>query len=186
MGPSLRLLAAFALSVAACGTDGLVSDPDPSLEPPAGTDAYDPSDGQGEGGGGYYTTTGQVTAGPSGPDTTDDGEDASSGGEGSSGASLDCEEDVRVCPQVFTLADDGYGSVDVMGDFAEDGWDVGAAMELVDGSWTATVDVGWAADTEYRFRIDGSADWILDPANEDTENDNSVVRATMCELYTCP
>ena len=69
---------------------------------------------------------------------------------------------------------------------AEDGWDVGAAMELVDGSWTATVDVGWAADTEYRFRIDGSADWIVDPANEDTENDNSVVRATMCELYTCP
>lgn len=186
MRPSLRLLAALAFSVAACGTDGLVSDPDPSLEPPAGTDAYDPSDGQGEGGGGYYTTTGQVTAGPSGPDTTDDGEDASSGGDGSSGASLDCEEDARLCPHVFTLVDDGYTSVDVMGSFADDGWEVGVAMELQDGSWTATVDVGWSADTEYRFRIDDSADWILDPDNDDTENDNSVVRATMCELYTCP
>lgn len=185
MRPSPRLAAALALSVAACGTDGLVSDPDPSLEPPAGTDAYDPSDGQGEGGGGYSTTTGQVTAGSPGPDSTDDGEDASSGGEGSSGASVDCGPDARLCPHVFTFVDEGYTSVDVMGDFAEDGWDVGVAMELLDGSWAATVDVGWSKDTEYRFRIDGSADWILDPSNDDTENDNSVVRATMCELYAC-
>lgn len=185
MGSSLRLLAAFAITLAACGTDGLVSDPDPSLEPPAGTDAYDPSDGQGEGGGGYYTTTGQITsAGPSGPDTAEG--DDSSGDGGSSGASLDCDEDARLCPHVFSLADDGYGSVDVMGDFADDGWDNGVAMELQGGTWTATVDVGWSADTEYRFRIDGSADWILDPANGETENDNSLVRASMCELYTCP
>lgn len=183
MRPSYRLLAALVLVTVACGTDGLVSDPDPSLEPPAGTDAYDPSDGQGEGGGGYYTTTGQVSAGP---DTTDDGDDASSGDAGSSGASLDCAEDARLCSHVFTLADEGYTSVDVMGDFADDGWDVGAPMERQGDTWTATVEVGWSTDTEYRFRIDRSAEWIFDPANDDVENDNSVVRALMCEPYSCP
>jgi len=175
----LLAFAVFAVAGVACGTDGLVSDPE--LEPPAGTEAYDPSDGMGEGGGGYYTTTGQVTAGgsPTGADTAD----ASSGG--SSGGAADCVEADRLCAQTFELADQGYGTVEVMGSFADDGWDTGASMTLEDTTWRVTLDVSWAQATEYRFRIDGSADWILDPENQDTENDNSVLRATMCADFSC-
>lgn len=149
-----------------CGNDGLKSDPD--LTPPDDTDAYDPSDGQGEGGG-YYST--------SGPSGETDG-DATGGG-------ADCEEDNRRCAHVFELPDDGYGQVDLMGSFAPDGWENGVPMALDGDTWRASLGIPWGEDTEYRFRIDGSADWVLDPANEDTVNDNSVVRASMCELFTC-
>ena len=178
---SLPTLAVITLVGVACGTDGLVSDPE--LEPPAGTEAYDPSDGMGEGGGGYYTTTGQVSAGgsPSGADDADG--DGSSGG--SSGAAAECAEADRLCVQTFELVDQGYGTVEVMGSFAEDGWNNGASMSLEDTTWRVTVDVSWAEDTEYRFRIDGGADWILDPENSDTENDNSVVRAAMFADFFC-
>lgn len=176
----LLALAVFAFAGVACGTDGLVSDPE--LEPPAGTDAYDPSDGMGEGGGGYYTTTGQVSAGSS-PTDTAEGDESSA--ESSSGAPADCAEAERLCGHTFELADQGYGTVDVMGSFAADGWDTGAAMTLEDTTWRVTLDISWAEDTEYRFRIDGSADWIFDPENADTENDNSVVRAPMCVDYSC-
>ena len=175
---SSALLTTIAALGVACGTDGLVSDPD--LEPPAGTDAYDPSDGQGEGGG-YYTTTGQVSGGEPSDPTAAEGE--SSGA--SSGAVFDCEPAQRSCPHLFELADDGYDSIEVMGSFADDGWDVGVPMSLRGGTWSAAVDLHWAADTEYRFRIDGGDTWIFDPGNPDTENDNSVVRALMCDDYGC-
>lgn len=163
------------LAATACGTDGLESDPE--LEPPAGTDAYDPSDGQGEGGGGYYTTTGQVSAGS--------GQDSAGDETGGSTGAADCAEDARLCAHTFELADDSYGAVLLMGSFADDGWDVGVDMTLQDGTWQAVVDLPWALDTEYRFQVDGSADWLLDPENPDTENDNSVIRALMCTDYAC-
>ncbi len=157
------------LAVLGCGNDGLKSDPD--LTPPE-TDAYDPSDGRGEGGG-YYSTSGQ-------------GSGADSAGEASdTDAPVDCEDDNRKCAHGFELADRGYDRVDVMGSFAPDGWENGVPMALDDGAWRASIPLPWDEDTEYRFRIDGSSDWVLDPANDETENDNSIVRASLCEGFTC-
>lgn len=169
------LLAFCVLVVAACGNDGLESDPD--LQPPAGTDVYDPSDGQGEGGGSYSTTTGQVTGGVA--------EDTSSGEDDTGGGAVVCEEENRRCLHDFELADERYETVELLGSFAEDGWETAVPMDLEDGVWRTSLGLSWGEDTEYRFRIDGSGDWILDPANENTANDNSLVQASMCEDYTC-
>ncbi|MBV1861096.1 MAG: hypothetical protein KUG77_21945, partial [Nannocystaceae bacterium] len=160
------LLVLSALVVAACGGDGLESDPD--LQPPEGTEGYDPSDGQGEGGG-YYST--------SGPD--------SGGSADESGGAVSCEEDNRRCPHTFELPDDGYDTVELMGSFAPDGWENGVPMALDGAIWRASLGVSWGEDTEYRFRIDGTQDWVLDPGNDDTANDNSIVRASMCEEPSC-
>ncbi|MEM6292624.1 MAG: alpha-amylase family glycosyl hydrolase [Myxococcota bacterium] len=162
----LIMLGALAVG---CGNDGLESDPD--LQPPEDTDRYDPSDGQGEGGG-YYSTSGQ--SGGGGADET-----------GDTGQGIDCEEENRKCAHTFELADDGYQSVDVMGSFSPEGWEDGVPMLLDGDTWRATIPLPWGGDTEYRFRIDGSADWVLDPTNDATANDNSLLGATMCELYTC-
>lgn len=160
------LLALSAVVVSACGNDGLESDPD--LQPPAETEAYDPSDGQGEGGG-YYSTSG-----------------ADSGGSADeSGGVVSCEEDNRRCPHVFEFPDDSYETVDLMGNFAPDGWENGVPMALEDGVWRASLGVSWGEDTEYRFRVDGTDDWVLDPGNGETANDNSVLSASMCEEFSC-
>ncbi len=164
----LIMLGALAVG---CGNDGLQSDPD--LQPPEDTDRYDPSDGQGEGGG-YYSTSGQGSGG-GGADETG----------GDSGQGVDCEEENRKCAYTFELADDGYQSVDVMGSFSPEGWEDGVPMLLDGDTWRATIPLPWSGDTEYRFRIDGSDDWVLDPVNDAMANDNSLVGATMCELYTC-
>lgn len=159
---------ALGLALMGCGTDGLKSDPD--LEPPD-TDRYDPSDGQGEGGG-YYSTSGQSSAADSGSGGSDSGTEA-------------CEDENRKCAHSFELADDGYQRVDVMGSFAADGWENGVPMALDGSTWRANIPLPWAEDTEYRFRIDGSSEWVLDPANDDALNDNSRVGAAMCGDFTC-
>lgn len=175
------LLALSALVLTACGNDGLESDPD--LQPPAETDAYDPSDGQGEGGGSYSTTTGQATGGVA--ENTSGAEDDTGGGEDTSGGAVVCEEEDRRCPHTFELVDERYKTVELLGSFAEDGWETSVPMDFDDGVWRTSLGLPWGEDTEYRFRIDGSGDWILDPANDNTVNDNSLVQASMCEDYAC-
>ncbi len=169
------------LLLAACGNDELESDPD--LQPPEDTDAYDPSDGQGEGGG-YYSTGGPDPG--SGADETGAGETGTDEtGTGETGSGIECAEDDRFCQHEFELLDDGYDRVDVMGSFASDGWDNGVPMSLDGDTWRASIGLSWGSATEYRFRIDGSEDWVLDPANDQTEGDNSVVAAAMCEEFSC-
>lgn len=176
------------LLLAACGNDGLESDPE--LQPPEDTDVYDPSDGQGEGGG-YYGTGGPAPdpeTGADGTGTGDTGADETGTdetGTGGTGSGLDCEEVDRLCQHEFALPDDGYDQVDVMGSFAPDGWETGVPMSLDGDTWRASIRLSWGDPTEYRFRIDGSEDWVLDPANDQMQGDNSVVAAAMCEDFSC-
>lgn len=165
MAPGSRAITvALTLALAGCGNDGLQSAT--SLMPPE-TEGYDPSDGS-PSDGGYYSTSGS----------------AESGSE--SGEPGDCEDANRKCAHAFTLADAGYGSVDVVGDFAPDGWDAGVPMALADGTWTATLPLPWGSDTQYAFRIDGGAP-VPDPDNPSTTPDGtaSIVTAAMCEDFTC-
>ena len=164
---TIRRFIVAALVLAGCGNDGLQSAT--SLMPPD-TDGYDPSDGNADNGG-YYSTSGS----------------AESGSE--SGEPTDCDDENKKCAHEFRLADAGYGSVDVVGDFAPDGWDAGVPMALADGAWTAALPLPWGADTQYKFRIDGGAP-TPDPENPTTVPDgmggqSSVVAAAMCDDFTC-
>jgi glycosidase len=161
-----RLL--VALTLVGCGNDGLQSAT--GLMPPE-TDGYDPSNGNADNGG-YYSTSG--SGDESGAET---------------GAPTDCEDENKKCAHAFTLADAGYGMVDVVGNFAPDGWEAGVPMALGDGTWTAVLPLPWGSDTEYKFRIDGGAP-IPDPDNPNTVPDgnggeSSVVAAAMCDDFTC-
>ncbi|MBK7825788.1 alpha-amylase family glycosyl hydrolase [Nannocystis sp.] len=167
------------LLLAACGDAPLQSESQGSMTTPPDTTPYDPSQG---GSVGTYSTTG--TAGETGetPTTTDDG----TTGE----PPPMCDDAEKRCDHVFSYPDGGEKSVDVMGNFAADGWTVGAPM-MSDGSkWTATVPVPWDTAVQYKFRVDGSDAWVVDPANPDTVDDgfggkNSLLAAMTCEEFTC-
>jgi hypothetical protein len=130
---------------------------------------------------------------------TDDGSDWSSGsgsgsstvgdGDGDEGP-LECDDSLKRCDHDFTLADMDYQTVEVIGDFAVDGWSAGEPMSLVDGTWRATVGLPWATPVEYKFRINGGAGYIPDPNNPNQVDDgfggfNSVLDGITCEEWEC-
>lgn len=159
---ALALTLAFAVG---CGTDGLESIT--GLEPPP-DNPFDPSAG---GGGG-----GSTTGGASGGGDADTGDDT--------GGPAECEEDNRRCPYTFRIADAGYGSVELLGSFAPDGWEVGTPMALADGEWSVTIGLPWDTDVEYGFAIDGG-DVQPDPENPPAGAGNSVLGAMTCETWDC-
>jgi glycosidase len=172
---SLLLPSSLALSLvlAACGADELHSAS--SLDPPD-TDDYDPSDGMASGNS-YSGSAGSV-------DDSGDGTDA-----GTDDGPTECDDANKRCPHEFALADDGYESVVLFGDFAADGWTAGVAMELDGASWLATVPVPYDEQVQYKFQIDG-ATWATDPDNPEVVPDgqggeNSVLSPVVCEDWTC-
>ncbi len=173
MVPPLRnaVVALIVACTGACGTDGLESLT--GLEPPPPS-PFDPS----AGGGGGGSTTGGASGG-SGDDT----------GSGDTGGPAECDEVNRQCPHTITLADDGYRSVQLIGSFAADGWEVGVPLARADATWAVTIGLPWDQTVEYKFVIDGGAP-IPDPGNPDTTpdgsgGDNSVVQPTTCETWEC-
>lgn len=112
---------------------------------------------------------------------------ASYGGEG--GSPNECAEALRRCDYELTYPDGGEQSVEVRGDFAPDGWDVGVAMQSDGTTWRAIIDSPWDAPVQYKLLIDGTT-WINDPGNPDTVDDgfgglNSVIDGITCEEWTC-
>lgn len=163
----------LSLVLAGCGADELHSAS--SLDPPD-TDDYDPTDGMASGNS-YSGSAGSA-------DETGDDDDA-----GTDDGPTECDDANKRCPHAFALADDGYESVSVFGDFAADGWTAGVAMQLDGGTWTGTVPVPYDAEVQYKFQIDG-ATWMVDPENPDTVPDgqggeNSVLAPVTCEDWTC-
>jgi hypothetical protein len=57
-------------------------------------------------------------------------------------------------------------------------------------NWTATVPVPWDTAVQYKFRVDGSDAWVVDPNNPDSVDDgfggkNSLLEPTTCEEFSC-
>ncbi|TKD13267.1 hypothetical protein E8A74_01580 [Polyangium fumosum] len=166
------LLVAPLLGAASCSSDDLNG-----YQPPDGLGGYDPGEkppvlsgsGSGVGAGG---PTGQGGAGggePPGPPM--------------------CDDSLKRCDYIFTLADMGQTSVVVRGNFAADGWDVGVPMTKANGQWEATVPIPYNQPVQYKFVIDGN-NWINDPGNPNTIDDgfggkNSLVSPTTCDPWTC-
>jgi glycosidase len=163
----LPLFALVAAAMVACGSDNLESAT--SLDPPE--DTFDPSAG-GVGGG---STTGSMT----GADTGDTGDDGPAG----------CDDANKRCPHDFSLPDDGYASVEIIGDFSPEGWNAGVPMTLEGDTWRATFGLPWDTEVQYKFRIDGTTA-IPDPGNPDRTDDgqggeNSVLAPATCEMPSC-
>ncbi len=125
------------------------------------------------------------------------GNSSSSGGPGAGGfggagggGPVTCDDSLKRCEHTFTYADMGESSVEVRGDWGGPAtWAAGAPMTKNAGTWSATVEVPWTGDVQYKLVRNGS-DWIIDPANPLTFDDgngnvNSLLKATMCEEYTC-
>lgn len=165
---SAVLLAALAL--AGCAVDTFATDDDFG-DPPG--DTYDPEAGN-EWGGSTSTTTGM----------TGDGD-----GDGDPGP-VECDDANKRCDHTFSLADMGYGSVDLIGSFASDGWSAGVPMANMGGTWQVTIGVPWDTAVEYKFRIDDGAQYIPDPANPNMVDDgfggfNSLLDPMTCEEWDC-
>jgi glycosidase len=83
----------------------------------------------------------------------------------------------------------GANKVELRGDFAPDGWDVGVPMQIDGARWRAKVAVPDGTRFRYKFLLDGT-DWVVDPFNPEKEPDgvggeNSVATAS-CNYEICP
>lgn len=115
-------------------------------------------------------------------DTTGDG-DGDTGGP-------DCSDADKRCDHEFSLPNMGYQSVDLIGDFAPDGWSTGAAMTLDGDTWRVITQIPWNAPVQYKFRIDGGQSYIPDPTNPSTVDDgfggvNSLLEPSTCGTWDC-
>jgi glycosidase len=156
-------IAALLLAAAGCG-DGPVF----VNETPPGTGGYNPGAGGGPGGYGYGASYGQGGGGDIGPP--------------------ECDPEFRLCGSNFLLPDEGYQSVELRGDFAPDGWEVGVALTMTEGIWQATVEVPWDQPVQYKYIIDTV--WQPDPTNPVQVDDgfgsfNSVAEGVTCEEWSC-
>lgn len=100
----------------------------------------------------------------------------------------DCTEAYRRCAHEFTYPAGGEATVELRGSFAPGGWETGVALTRTDDVWTATVEVPWDTDVQYKFVVDG--EWVTDPKNPDTADDgyggvNSLLSGVTCEEWTC-
>src|SRR5687768_9905601 len=82
------------------------------------------------------------------------------------------EEVNAKCTYRFAYKDRGERSVEVRGDFREDGWRAGVPMRKEGGTWIADVDLPAGRVLEYKLLVDG-ARWTADPANPSYAGGNS-------------
>ncbi len=124
-----------------------------------------------------------IVAGCPGEHGSGDAPDAGGGGDTAPDADPSGEvcEVPASCPVVFSHPDEGVDSVELRGDFADDGWDSGIPLEWDDGEFRAEVELEHGQRVEYKFVLDGEH-WVEDPDNPNTVPDghdgvNSVVTA---------
>ncbi len=162
--------------LAACSDPPLMSESSATMGPPTSTTPYDPSVGSG---------------GSSGTDGSGGGETDTATTGGTTGEPMPpmCDDAFKRCDGEFTYPDNGEASVDVMGDFAANGWTVGAPMTSDGTNWTVTIPLPWNKPVQYKLRINGDT-WIPDPNNPNQVDDgfggkNSVREGMTCEWWSC-
>jgi glycosidase len=131
------------------------------------------------------------------PGTPQSGEYGSGSGSGT-GSSPDlggppqCDTSLRLCPHGFIYpGGSNEKTVTVIGSF--DNWGAGVPMTLNGGSWQATVNVAWDAQTVYKFHVTYSSApdaWLPDPNNPTQVDDgyggkNSVLSGVECLNWSC-
>lgn len=105
-----------------------------------------------------------------------------------------CEPALRLCPHTFTWTFDAGNLqpdvVEVRGTFND--WQAGVSpMTLANGSWTATLNLPWDANVEYKFYAQWNDNpsqplWVTDPMDPDTAADgNSALGMVECGNFTC-
>jgi glycosidase len=100
-----------------------------------------------------------------------------------------CEDDFKRCPVEFTYPAGSESSVELRGDFREDGWVKGEPLARDGALWRVTVPAPFGKPIAYKFVIDGGT-WVRDPNNPATISDgfggeNSLRAATSCATFTC-
>jgi glycosidase len=161
-----RLILSAALTglaaMAACGSDDLNNR---DIGQPPDAAAFDP--GTGWGGDGY-----------------------GSGGNGNPDSGPPpCPEEYKRCGAEFTYQDKGESSVELRGDYRDDGWTKGDAMTKTGSTWKVTVNVPYNKPVQYKLVLNGTT-WIIDPANPKTvtdasNNTNSLRDPTTCAAPKC-
>ena len=97
-----------------------------------------------------------------------------------------CQEPYRRCEAEFRFRALDEQSVQLRGDFASDGWSVGAAMHKEGTEWVARVPAGFGSDVQYKFLINNTL-WVTDPANPKlSASGNSLRENITCTTFTCP
>ncbi len=117
------------------------------------------------------------------------GPGGSGGGAGVDAGPPQCDDSLKRCLHAFSYPAGSETSVELRGDFTADGWTSGVPMTKQGSAWTASADVPFGVDVNYKFLIDG-ATWATDPANPVTAPDgvggqNSVLAGVTCADYTC-
>jgi glycosidase len=157
-----RALSLLPLLLLGCGDPGDQAD-DPYGKPP--TDTFDAGDWDG---GGYYGDGGTTPPADTKPT---------------------CEDAAKRCAVEFTYKDATASSVEVRGDYRDDGWTKGDPMTKSGDTWKVSIPVPYNKAVQYKLVINGT-NWITDPGNPDTITDstgntNSLKKPTTCTDFTC-
>ncbi len=199
----LRLLVGSVLFVApwfpACSVTDAASSP-PFHQPDGGVGAMGGAGGTdaGSGCGNGASANGATGSGATGSGATGSGAsgNCSGGGAGPGGSGgvpdagpPQCDDSLKRCKHEFDYPVGSEQTVAVRGDFAPNGWTKGVAMTKQGSNWTASVEVPYATDVQYKFVIDGTQ-WVTDPSNPNTISDgqggqNSLLKGVTCSDYTC-
>ncbi len=117
--------------------------------------------------------------------TTDGGVDGGADAGSPDAGAANCQEPYRRCDAEFRFRALDEQSVQLRGDFAADGWTVGAPMVKVGNEWVARVPVGFGSDVQYKFLINNSI-WVTDPANPKlSATMNSLRENVRCDTFSC-
>ncbi|MEO6950768.1 MAG: alpha-amylase family glycosyl hydrolase [Polyangia bacterium] len=125
--------------------------------------------------------------------TNGDGGTSSDGGLTGDGGTTECDVSLRECAHVFswtfTAGATQPARVEVRGTFND--WQAGKnPMTYANGVWTATVELPWDANVEYKFWAQwddnlGNPLWSTDPSAPTAADGNSVLSNVECSSYTC-
>lgn len=99
-----------------------------------------------------------------------------------------CVEANAPCNILFRYPLSNAQTVELRGDFAADGWEVGIPLEIDAGEWRVTLARPNGSTLRYKYLINGT-DWVTDPTNPDQEDDGlgskNSVKHISCGAGSC-
>ncbi len=172
------VLAALLAPFACAGSEELIGTGTSTTSPP-NVGGFNPGTGGGTASGSGSGANGQTTTAD-----VDAGKDAAE-----EPAPPVCDDSLKRCDHEFTYPAGAEATVEIRGNFAPDGWLNGVPLKKVGAAWTATVQVPWDVDVQYKFVVDGTH-WVPDPNNPTLIDDgqggkNSLLTGETCAWWSC-